>query len=122
MSNPRALKGHIDAVIDVLGEGAIRTLAPVYGVTHEELAARIALAVLTAYDDTTRYVVLVREPEDSGLTVFGPYATYEAARTALAEGHAFALRSNGALCAIHPLTVAPRNPRKAKSTKNGATK
>jgi hypothetical protein len=106
MSNPRVVNAHREAV---------QALLPVDDVA----ATTIAAAVLSATDDKTRYVVLVREPEDAGLTVFGPYLTYDAAHKALAEGHAFALRSQGAKCAIFPLTPSPKQPRKKKEKADG---
>lgn len=104
--NPRVVNAHREAV---------QALLPV----DDTAATTIAAAVLSATDDKTRYVVLVREPEDAGLTVFGPYATYDAAHKALAEGHAFALRSQGAKCAIFPLTPSPKQPRKKKEKADG---
>jgi len=116
VSNPRVQVEHSRAVVSILGEGVLATMAPVLGASSgDALAHDIAAAVLGAYDDTTRYVVLVREPDDAGLTVFGPYATAAAAEKALHEGHAFALRQQGALARIYPLTPSPKA---AKGKKN----
>lgn len=122
---PRVLKGHTDAVERVLTPtllavgaaflGYPELGAPVGEEDMHRLASDVAFGVLSAYDDTTRYVVIVREPDDAGLTVFGPYATAAAAEKALNEGHAFALRQQGALARIYPLTPSPRATRTKKS-------
>jgi hypothetical protein len=111
MSSPRIVKAHLEAVKDLL---------PV----NDDVAATIATAVLTATDDVTRHVVIVREPGDTGLTVYGPYATGDAAWTAVELGHAGALRAQGARVAVFPLVPAPRNPRRPKkknTDNNGST-
>jgi hypothetical protein len=121
---PRVLKGHTDAVMRVLTPSFVAVGASILGYAElgvvteanmHQLTLDVAGAVLEAYDDTTRWVVLVREAGDVGLTVFGPYATSSAAQKALDEGFAFALVREGALCAIFPLTPSPKAARKKKS-------
>jgi hypothetical protein len=129
VTNPRVLKAHREAVRGAVGD---TLLAVSHALGHggsmpteddlDFLAGNIAFSVLCADDTKTRYVVLVREPNDTGLTVFGPYATADAAQKALDTGAAFALVHQGALARIYPLTPSPKAARvkKSKTTSEGS--
>jgi hypothetical protein len=70
----------------------------------EVMADAVALAVLTAEDDTSRRVVCVREP-GGAFYVYGPYATTATAQKVIDGGLA---TRQGARGGVFPLIPAPK--------------
>lgn len=103
----RLTVGHKRAALDILHD---RGSYP----SMEELADAIALAVLTAEDDSSRRVVCVREA--GAFYVFVPYATPAAAEKALALATGLATR-DGARGGVFPLIPAPRAPKRPSKRK-----
>ena len=93
----RVLKRHLEAV-----ERVLRDLEP--GEDAAAIAARIASAVLTAYDDQMRYVVVT-----SDYVVFGPYASRESARKAIDAG--LCANRAGTFAMVLPMKPVPRGGR-----------
>lgn len=102
----RLTVGHKRAALDILHD---RGSYP----SMEELADAIALAVLTAEDDSSRRVVCVREP--GAFYVFGPYATPAAAEKALVSGLATREGARGGVFPLIPAPRAPKRPAKRKA-------
>jgi hypothetical protein len=103
-SETRVLKAHKDAV-----EEAIRTFGRPYADDKEGFHHSLALAVLTATDSTTRYVIVCKD--GTGQYIFGPFANYDAAEFA-ALGH-LPVREDS-LYMILPLIPTPKVPRRKK--------
>lgn len=70
----------------------------------EDLVEAVALAVVTAEDDASRRVVVLRST--AGVYVYGPYASEQTARKVAISG-ALGL---GGMAAVLPLVTAPRSP------------
>lgn len=89
----RVLKGHKKAVLDSLSETDVTDA--------DDLATRVATAVLTAYDDKMRYVIVTDD-----YLAFGPYATRTSAEKVATKG----------LCAFRAGTKAMVLPMKPSPT------
>lgn len=117
MSNPRVLKAHREAVVDTLGAPAVAALSTLLKTSTEVLVEELAFNVLSATDDNTKYVVIVRESDDRGVTVYGPYSA-DGANKAIEQGDATPLAFQGARLGVFPLTPAPRRRRVKKNGSN----
>lgn len=104
MIGTRVLKAHREAAKSALLDmGAIN-------IDLEVAAAILAEAVLTAEDgDKTRYVVGERTPQGRAV-VYGPYATFNAAQTAITTGAVGT--SEGSTAGVWPLVPAPKKKKK----------
>ena len=71
----------------------------------------LCLAVITADDTTTRYCVGTRDPHGH-TTIYGPYATADAATKALQSGACAHIE--GTRGDIYPLVPSPKVPRARK--------
>ena len=107
----RVLKAHTDAVKAALGPAAAAA-----GTDGLDGFARVmAEAVVTAEDHSkTRYCVAVRTPTNE-LVVFGPYATFTAAKAAIDTGSLGV--AEGSRGGVFPLIPAPKNPRPSTKRK-----
>lgn len=81
---------------------------------RDQLVEALAQAALVG-DVGTRYVVIVKNAGWRDYVVFGPYASPDTARKAIASG-ALATREGGR-CAIYAMTPQPRLPKKKVSTR-----
>lgn len=75
--------------------------------TSEELIEALCVAVVTADDDNTRWIVLTRDR--TGYTAFGPYATATTAKRVL-DGGTVLSDKMGVQAGILPIAGAPRPP------------
>lgn len=73
--------------------------------TPQQLAEAIAVAVVTANDDKTKYVVIAKEPKE--IWVYGPYASFATAAKTAASGHC--AHSTETRVVIRPLVSSPKS-------------
>lgn len=97
LSSTRVLKGHTKTVFDTLN-----TKAHLLGESPDEFAEAMAAAVLTAYDDKIRYIVVTDD-----YVAYGPYATKKAAANAITRGHCAHRPNTKAL--VMPLGASPKD-------------
>jgi putative N-acetylmannosamine-6-phosphate epimerase len=77
----------------------------------DEFIHNLCLAVITADDPTTRYVVGTRDPHGNTI-IYGPYATADAAHKALDSGACAHIA--GTQGDVYPLVPSPKIPRTRK--------
>lgn len=102
MTNPRVTaamkKAALQSIADSIATGTID-------------AEALCLVIITADDPTTRYVVGTRDPHGN-TTIYGPYATADAAKKALDSGACAHI--DGTRGDIYPLVPSPKVPRTRK--------